>query len=1096
MGNPDAQALNQELRSASYLGGVEPSAKDREALQKLVGGDMRVLQWAGRMASYYPAERRAMCSGAAAPAAAGGKAEAKKGDDKKAKPAKPAKQEPAPKPAAKMVHPKVKCSRDIGGAEGSTQGIPLDQLTSRPIEWPVQKVRQTFIDFFVTKKNLPFVASSPSVPTDDPTLLFTNAGMNQFKGVFLGTEKPNSDLMKIKGAVNSQKCIRAGGKHNDLDDVGKDTYHHTFFEMLGNWSFGDYFKKEAIAWSWELLTEVYKLPKDRLYATYFEGNKELNLPPDLEAKKLWGQFLPESRILPGDMKDNFWEMGEVGPCGPCSELHYDRVGGRDAAYLVNNDDPLVIEIWNLVFMTHTRTPKGVSELPAKHVDTGMGLERIASILQDVFSNYNTDGWFKIFAAIKEVTGYPHDYHSDACPEDAVVAYRVVADHIRTITISLTDGGIPDNNGRGYVLRRIIRRAVRFGKEFLGAPLGFFSKVIPAVVAELGPFFKELQDKATIDRVTAIVYDEETAFDKTWTNGVKHFKEALKKCRDAKTNVVAGADAFILHDRYGFPIDLTIIMAEKEKCKEPFVDMKEFERIMTEAQDSSRHSMKLKQFLGTNEIDHLQKSKIPATNDDSKYIWKQRDAKIVAIVDKPNEALVQELGVLAVKKDPKAKKSDDPAAEHMGVILDETNFYYESGGQIYDTGLIKAKDGSFTVKVTKVLSMGGYVCHIGKVESGVVKAGAAVTLDVDYSRRIAVGANHTVTHQLNHSLREVLELGKNSHLEVNQKGSAVEELSMRFDFSWNEKVPTEDIAQAEKVLNATINEGRKVYSKVVPLDQASQIQGIRKMFGEKYPDPVRVVSIGKDVDELLADPANPDWKKYSVEFCGGTHLESLSDIQVATIVGEEALMKGIRRMTVLTRGPAKEALAAMEKLSKEHEEIFKKPHDAASIDDKIKSLSVHSKKIGDHTLPIVAKATIQKEIEAEIKVLYSEKKALVAKVKADALEFGTKIGEEAKASGNAAVVKAVNQWGADREALNEVCTGISKAYPEALLFITACDVAKGKGLAMTAVPKGSPKSAVDWLKAACGKGGGNAEKAQSGFTAGDEGKVIEAAAKWI
>eukprot|EP01063_Lacrimia_lanifica_P022031 TRINITY_DN29740_c0_g1_i1.p1 TRINITY_DN29740_c0_g1~~TRINITY_DN29740_c0_g1_i1.p1 ORF type:complete len:1074 (+),score=558.46 TRINITY_DN29740_c0_g1_i1:49-3270(+) len=1066
--------LNDKLKATPFMEGFAPSKADEDALQKLFGGNMKALNWAARMASYYKVERAAF-STAAAPQKEGKKE--KKGKEKHADPTK------------------IPMARSIGGGEGLLGNASIEAVRGRKLEWTYDKVRQQFVDFFLKEKKLTFVPSSPTVPLDDPTLLFTNAGMNQFKNIFLGTVDPSSDAAKWKGAANSQKCVRAGGKHNDLDDVGRDTYHHTFFEMLGNWSFGDYFKEEAIAWSWKLMTEVYKLPKDQLYVTYFEGNKKQGLEPDLESKAIWGKYLPDSQILPGDMTDNFWEMGDIGPCGPCSEIHYDRLGGRNAADLVNKDDPLVLELWNLVFMTHMRTEKGLFELPAKHVDTGMGLERISSVLQGVLSNYDTDGWWGLFDAIHKESGYEHGYHSSKCSEDAVVAYRVVADHVRTVTITLTDGGMPDNVGRGFVLRRIIRRAVRFGKEFLGAPVGFMSRVVPAVAESLGVFFPELNAKGNVERIQTIVLDEEKAFDKTWQTGLKHFQMAVANMKKAKKSVIAGDDAFVLHDRYGFPVDLTVLMAEKAACKSPFVDLDGFNKLMNEQKNRKSDGMKLKMFLETNQIDELQKGGVPATDDAAKYEWTPSNGKVLALLRKSDDKLVQELEPAAAPAQDKKGKAKG-AVDTMCLIADKTPFYYESGGQIWDTGVIAAADGSWEVEVTKVQYFGGYICHIGNVKKGTVKVGQEAVMKVDYARRLNVGANHTVTHQLNFCLRDVLEYSKNSPFPVNQKGSAVEDHRMTFDFSCNEKPTTEEVAAAEALLNQHIAEKRVVHSKVVPLADAAKIKGIRMMFGEKYPDPVRVVSIGRSVEDLLADPENNECKTYSVEFCGGTHVKDLGDIEKACIIGEDALMKGVRRMTVVTRAAAQKAYETFDTMSKKYEELKAVPHTAATIDDKIKSISVHSKLIGESTLPIAKKAGLQKQIDADIKGLHGEKKKLVQKMKAEALAKGVEIGKASKEAGATFVVESVNTWGADREALQEVCTGIQKENKGCMVFLAAADAAKGKGLAMCVVPKGASKSAVDWVKAACVKGGGNAEKAQTGFAPADEAKVVDLAKKWV
>ncbi|KAG9658478.1 alanyl-tRNA synthetase, partial [Aureobasidium melanogenum] len=412
-------------------------------------------------------------------------------------------------------------------------------MASQPNEqqWNAAKVRSTFIDYFVKKREHTFVPSSSVVPHSDPTLLFANAGMNQYKSIFLGTVDPSSDFASLKRATNSQKCIRAGGKHNDLDDVGKDSYHHTFFEMLGNWSFGDYFKKEAIAWSWELLTKEFGLDPARMYVTYFEGDKAGGLEPDLEAKELWKSVgVPEDHILPGNMKDNFWEMGDQGPCGPCSEIHYDRIGGRNAAHLVNMDDPNVLEIWNNVFIQYNReSDKSLRPLPNKHVDTGMGFERLVSVLQDKSSNYDTDVFTPLFDRIQEITGV-RKYEGKFGSEDADgidTAYRVVADHVRLLTFAITDGGIPNNMGRGYVVRRVLRRGARYARKYLNTDIGdFFSKIVPTLVAQMGDMFPEIKKKE--QDVKEILNEEELSFAKTLDRGEAMFEKYAQQCKDNNT----------------------------------------------------------------------------------------------------------------------------------------------------------------------------------------------------------------------------------------------------------------------------------------------------------------------------------------------------------------------------------------------------------------------------------------------------------------------------------------------------------------------------------------------------------------------------------
>jgi len=447
--------------------------------------------------------------------------------------------------------------------------------------WPMKKIRSTFIDFFVEKHGHTYWASSPCVPHDDPTLLFANAGMNQFKPLFLGTCEPTLKMSKLKSAVNTQKCIRAGGKHNDLDDVGKDVYHHTFFEMMGNWSFGDYFKEKAIDMSFECLINVYGLDKSRLYATYFQGDDQS--PCDEESKKFLEKHLPPERVLGFDAKDNFWEMGKTGPCGPCIEIHYDRIGNRDASSLVNADLPDVLEIWNDVFMQFNREQDGsLRNLPAQHVDTGMGLERLASILQGHDSNYDTDIFTPIFAAIQKVTGCA-DYTGRVGPTDVGfkdMAYRVVADHIRTLSFAIADGAVPSNDGRGYVLRRVLRRAVRYGRQNLGAKLGFFSKLVPTFVNLMGDAFPELKRKEAF--ITQIITEEETSFNRTLDKGLKVFEGYCEKMSEGEK--FSGENAHHLFTSLGFPIDLTVLMCEE---KDIVLDMPAFEEKMKEEQELSK-----------------------------------------------------------------------------------------------------------------------------------------------------------------------------------------------------------------------------------------------------------------------------------------------------------------------------------------------------------------------------------------------------------------------------------------------------------------------------------------------------------------------------
>jgi alanyl-tRNA synthetase len=935
------------------------------------------------------------------------------------------------------------------------------------LAWPVSRVRGEFCDFFVKKYQHTFVPSSPVVPHQDPTLLFINAGMNQFKNIFLGTADPGTEFGRLRRAANSQLCIRAGGKHNDLDDVGKDTYHHTFFEMLGSWSFGDYFKREAIVWAWELLTEVYGLPKDRLYVTYFEGDAAAGVPADEEARRIWCELVPPERVLKGNAKDNFWEMGDTGPCGPCSEIHFDRIGGRDAALLVNKDDPMVIEIWNLVFIQFERLKdRSLKPLPQRHVDTGMGLERIASILQNVTSNYDTDTWQRIFAEIQKVTNFPQAYDCNKDKDDITVAYRVVADHIRCLTVALADGAVPDSVGRGFVLRRIIRRAIRYGAQFLNAETGFFSKLVDVVVETLGGFFQHLQNPKTIARVKAILLDEEESFAKTWKVGLKHFEGAKAAALKDSSTVISGDDVFVLHDRYGFPIDLTILLAEKEGMT---VDVQQFHAAMKVNQVGGSRVAVNKTFLDAHLIDRLRTDGVPPTADHVKYQWEEAKGKVLAILKKETDTFVDRVDA-HVKGE-----------EAVGVILDLTNFYAESGGQIYDTGLIETDDGVFYVN--RVLSFGGYVVHIGHLSCGFLSVGENVRLRVNYERRLPIGVNHTTTHQLNWCLRRALEDEKPEHFaEVHQKGSLVTEDMLRFDFSYNAKLTAEELVRVESLLNEAIKKQLRVHSKVVPLQEATKINGLRQMFGEKYPDPVSVVSIGAPVEDLLANPTNPEWRNFSIEFCGGTHIQSLGQVDRAVILSEDALMKGVRRMVVVTRQAALEAIVLGEHLTNEFQRIVTDPEISEST---VKSLSVLNKKVGDSSMPLIKKIQLRESIDASIKKLNQDIKALIASKKSEAAEVGAHLAAKHDRSEPFAT-HVVDQFGTERELLQAVIDAFTEAINDVGLLLIGVEPSKDKALAIATLPPSMVAkhlSAVDWAKSV-GKGGGKPNAAQSGIAASD------------
>jgi alanyl-tRNA synthetase len=720
--------------------------------------------------------------------------------------------------------------------------------------------------------------------------------MNQFKPIFLGTVGKTEAFASLKAAVDTQKCIRAGGKHNDLDDVGKDSYHHTFFEMLGNWSFGDYFKKEAISYSWELLTKVYGLDPDRIYVTYFEGDKTAGLEPDIEAKELWKSVgVADDHILPGNMKDNFWEMGETGPCGPCSELHYDRIGGgRNAAHLVNMDDPNVLEIWNNVFIQFDRQKdRSLKTLPAKHIDTGMGFERLVSVLQDKSSNYDTDVFYPLFAKIQEVTSARA--YTDKYGEDDVdgidTAYRVIADHIRLLTFAISDGGVPNNEGRGYVVRRVLRRGSRYARKYFNAEIGsFFSKILPALVDQMGAQFPEIVKKQ--QDVAEILDEEEVAFARTLDRGEKMFEKYAAHAIKSGSNKLSGDEVWRLYDTYGFPDDLTKIMCDERKLKYDDAEIETAKEKAREASKSQKEGALTFPKLDVHQIAELNSSGVTPTNDDSKFSKGDSNGKVTLIYDGKNFV--------------KSSK-EVPSGQPFGLMLDHTNFYAEQGGQIADAGKIII-DGIAEFKVLDVQSFGGHVVHNGYLNYGELSAGDEVVCEYDELRRQPIRSNHTGTHVLNHSLREVL--GD----EINQKGSLVDNEKLRFDFSHKAPVTNSELEKIEEMSNSYIKQNCRVYAKDVPLDVAKEIEGVRAVFGETYPNPVRVVSVGVEVDMLLAEPKNPEWRKVSVEFCGGTHVEQTGLIKDLVIIEESGIAKGIRRVVAFTGDAAHQVQRQAEEFS--------------------------------------------------------------------------------------------------------------------------------------------------------------------------------------
>ncbi len=905
-------------------------------------------------------------------------------------------------------------------------------------------IRQQFINYFVEKHGHTFVPSSPVVPHGDPTLLFTNAGMNQFKDVFLGTGK--RDYVR---AVNSQKCIRAGGKHNDLEDVGKDTYHHTFFEMLGNWSFGDYFKKEAIAWAWDLLTNVWGIDKSRLHATVFGGDETEGLEPDHEAAELWRTVtdIDPSHIHFGSKKDNFWEMGDTGPCGPCSEIHIDRTPDKSGGRLVNAGDARVMEIWNLVFMQFNRDTSGrLTPLPAKHVDTGMGFERICAVLQGKDSNYDTDVFTPIFEAIRQVTGArPYSGRLD----DAIdTAYRVIADHIRCLTFALTDGAVPSNEGRGYVLRRILRRAVRHGWQTMNMHEPFLHRLVPAVVDAMGDAFPELRQKPL--EVAEIIRDEEASFAKTIDRGIALFEDAVNA---AKNKTISAEDAFRLHDTYGFPLDLTQVMAEERGMT---VDTAGFERLMEQARELARGGAgKVTPTAALADV--IQKHALPAT---AFHGYDHTEMNVAT-----RRWLFRFDGTQFIEVNAAAP------GERVALVTEATPFYAESGGQVGDIGMIETADGA-RIAVDDTQRLGEVIFHLGEVAQGTFTASTnetqPLTLRVDAERRARIMANHTATHVLNHKLRTVL----GEH--VQQKGSLVDDQKLRFDFSHNAAVTTEQMRQIEELSNRDIAADLPVYYDYAPIEDAKKIRGLRAVFGEKYPPRVRVVSIGVPPRELLAQPDNAEWENYSIEFCGGTHLTRTGDAEGLVITQEEAVAKGVRRIVALTGAAAHQAQATAAVLEGRIDALrSKSPEELAG------ALSEVAAAVNDAQLPATARATLREKLAALQQIVKQYEKERAKASAGNVVEEARRIAEE---QAGPLIVAVLDN--ADADALRTAMDVIRKKQPDAALLLGSA--ADGKVSFVAAVPQpliAKGLKAGDWVrevaKVAGGGGGGRPDMAQAG-----------------
>ena len=744
-----------------------------------------------------------------------------------------------------------------------------------------KEIRQQYLDFFASKGHT-IVPSAPIVIKNDPTLMFTNAGMNQFKDIFLG-EAP----AKYKRVVDTQRCLRVSGKHNDLEEVGIDTYHHTMFEMLGNWSFGDYFKKEAIAWGWELLTEVYKIDKDRLYVTIFEGDEKEGLPKDQEAYDFWKLYISEDRILMGNKKDNFWEMGETGPCGPCSEIHYDSRPDADrknveGATLVNADDPLVIEIWNIVFMQFNRLKDGsLQPLPAQHVDTGMGFERLVRVLQGKTSNYDTDVFQPLIQFISEKSG--KKYNSAATSGDTdwndAVAMRVIADHVRAISFTIADGQLPSSNKAGYVIRRILRRAVRYSYQYLGFKEAFLNTLVPILAEQFKGVFDELY--AQKDFVQKVVLEEEVSFLRTLEQGIKYFEKEVfqdyhqfgdnPQDKSIQPDLFDGETAFKLQDTYGFPIDLTELMARERGLT---IDMNGFSQALAKQKNRSRAAS----IVDTDDW-------VVIREDDTVEFTGYDETETIAHIIK-------------------YRKVTAKGKEQFQIVLDKTPFYAESGGQVGDTGELVFPDGEI-IYVTDTKKENGLTVHfIDKLPTDEA-IDDALTAIVDASKRNRTNSNHSATHLLHAALKQVL----GSH--VNQKGSLVNSDYLRFDFSHFAKVTDEELAKIEAIVNQKIRENIPLKEERMVAYKEALTRGVNALFGEKYGEYVRIITFDDD---------------FSKELCGGTHVKATGQISYFKIIAESAVAAGVRRIEAITGIAAENYINEQSRLIHQLKELLKNPKD--------------------------------------------------------------------------------------------------------------------------------------------------------------------------
>lgn len=923
-------------------------------------------------------------------------------------------------------------------------------VTNESVFMTSEEVRNNFLNFF-QKNGHTIVDSASVVPYNDNTLLFTNAGMNQFKSIFLGNVDKNSDMGKLKRAVDTQKCIRAGGKHNDLDDVGKDVYHHTFFEMLGNWSFGDYFKEKSIEFAWDLLTKVYKIDPNRLYITYFGGDPSVpSCPEDVETKTIWKRYVPDERILPFGIKDNFWEMAETGPCGPCSEIHYDRIGNRDATSLVNMDDPSVLEIWNIVFMQYNKDEnQNLNPLPAPCIDTGMGLERITSILQNVQSNYDTDLFLPIFKQIKEIFPHLPEYGGKVNEEDKDkidTAYRVISDHIRCVTIAIADGCLPSNEGRNYVIRRIIRRAIRFGKQVFGIEerVLWFYKLVDSVCVTLGNIFKELRVESRVAYIKNIIQQEEILFNKTLEKGLDQFNKIIKK--SGNTNVFSGKDAFYLYTSFGFPIDLIQVMCEEKNFT---LQVDEFNELFKKHQlISDTNNFKVTKYfdIPVEKAHELKKKEqLNPTIDSHKYQWDNTCGVNNFVLDASVQAIYDGTNFLD-------SISCDNGNSQYALILNETNFYAENGGQIYDTGIIKNEQMKF--QVMNVQKVNDFILHIGVLQEGTICKKDAVQTLVDFDRRTLIACNHTATHILNFMIRNVLtdyyvhskgetngsgkesDVIDNAMFQCDQKGSLVDEEKLRFDFSFFESISTDLIKKTEDKINELISQQFAVHVKNIDLVESKKIKGIRAIFEENYADKVNVISIDKDVDYILNNLDVNYTHLTSIELCGGTHIGNTKYIKKFIITSLESIGKGIYRIVAVTNKKAEEVEKKFDEYFIKYQSIFEENISENKLPDVLAYKRLLNE---DKLLPYVKKKNMIERISKIEKDVINKSKNAQKELINKATALGKEYYEQRKDSTDLLDIKYFDEIEGNQKILEKIAQSYNKGNKSRSYFFLISDV---------------------------------------------------------